>query len=48
MLLISAYRDIIIPDLERMVEGVSDGGKKKVIVVKQEDEAGLHQDNTYL
>ena len=43
MSLISAYRDVIIPDLERMVEGVSDG-EKKVIVVKQEDGAGPHQD----
>ena len=28
MSLISAYRDVIIPDLQKMVEGVSDGGEK--------------------
>ena len=34
MSLISAYHDVIIPDLENMVGGVSDNGTKKVIVFK--------------
>ena len=48
MSLILAYRDVIIPDLEKMVEGVSDNGKKKLITVKQKDGAGPYQDKTYL
>ena len=47
--LLKTYKDIIIPDIERkVVERFSNNGTRKVIVLKQEDGAGLHNDKTYL
>ena len=47
--LLSVYKEQIIPDLEeKIVNRLSMGGTRKVIIVKQEDGAGLHQDGTYL
>ena len=47
--LLKLYEDIIVPDIERkVVDRFSEGGKYKVIIVKQEDSAGLHQDKTYV
>ena len=43
-----AYRDVIIPDLKRLVDGVSLSSTKNMIMVKHEDDVGLHQDKTYL
>ena len=47
--LLKCYQDQIIPDIERkIVDRFSNGGTRKVIVLKQEDGAGLHNDKTYL
>ena len=49
MSLLQQYRDVIVPDLERkVVQRLSDDGRKKVSIVFQEDGAGLHTDKTYL
>ena len=49
MSLLKAYRDTIVPDLERkVVERFSENGSKKVCIVMQEDGAGLHTNATYL
>ena len=43
------YQDIIIPDLEeKIVKKYNNNGTQRVVIVKQEDGAGLHQDKTYL
>ena len=43
--LLKCYRDIIIPALEeKIVNKLSEGGKIKVVIVKQEDNAGLHME----
>eukprot|EP00957_Ditylum_brightwellii_P184213 14031077-Ditylum_brightwellii.AAC.1 len=47
--LLREYQTKILPDIERkVVQRFSEGGTKKVIIVKQEDNAGLHQDQTYV
>ena len=47
--LLKVYQDIIIPDLEdKICKPYSNNGRRKVVIVKQEDGAGLHQDKTYL
>ena len=47
--LLKLYREQIIPAIERkIVDAFSENGKYKVLVVKQEDNAGLHGESTYL
>ena len=47
--LLKFYQDQIIPALEeKVVQQLSENGKVKVVIVKQEDNAGLHNDKTYL
>eukprot|EP00957_Ditylum_brightwellii_P000407 31534-Ditylum_brightwellii.AAC.1 len=47
--LLKEYQTNILPEVERkVVQRFSEGGTKKVIIVKQEDNAGLHQDQTYV
>ena len=46
--LLKLYQDQIIPDLEeKIVRKYSEGGTRRVVVVRQEDGAGVHQDKTY-
>ena len=47
--LLKAYKEQIIPDLEeKIVRKYSNNGQRRIVIVKQEDGAGLHQDKTYL
>ena len=47
--LLKIYKEQIIPDFEKkVVEKYNNNGNRKVIIVKQEDSAGLHTDKTYL
>ena len=47
--LLKVYKDTIIPDLEeKIVRRFSNNGVRQVVIVKQEDGAGLHQDCKYL
>ena len=47
--LLKEYKEKIIPAIEqKVVERFNNGGQRKVIVLKQEDGAGLHNDKTYL
>ena len=47
--LLDIYKEEIIPMIERkVVDKFSNNGRRKVIIVKQEDSAGPHQDSTYL
>ena len=47
--LLEFYKEKIIPALEeKVLEQLSDNGKVKVVIVKQENNAGLHNDKTYL
>lgn len=47
--LLNIYKEHIIPDLEeKVVKKYNENGTRKIIVVKQEDGAGLHQDKTYI
>ena len=49
MSLLKVYQETIIPTLEeKVVQQFSENGQKKVIIVKQEDRAGLHTDGTYV
>ena len=49
MSLLKVYQEQIIPDLEeKIVKVYNNNGTRKVVIVKQEDGAGLHQDKTYL
>ena len=49
MSLLKEYKEKIIPSIERnVVEKFNNSGQRKVIVLKQEDGAGLHTDKTYL
>ena len=46
--LLKVYKEIIIPDIEeKLVRPYSEGGTRRVIIVKQEDGAGLHTNTTY-
>ena len=47
--LLKVYQEKIIPDLEeKIVRRFNNNGTRSVVIVKQEDGAGLHQDKTYL
>ena len=47
--LLKMYQEQIIPDIEKkIVERFSNNGKRKVIIVKQEDSAGPHREAKYL
>ena len=47
--LLKLYKEEIIPALEeKVVKQLSDNGKVRVVIMKQEDNAGLHNDKTYL
>ena len=47
--LLKVYQEKVIPAIEeKVVERFSQNGQRKVIIVKQEDGAGLHTDSTYL
>ena len=47
--LLKVYQEQIVPDFEeKVVRKFSNNGTRKVVIVKQEDGAGLHQDRTYL
>ena len=47
--LLKIYRDEIIPALEsKVVERFSENGRRKIVIIKQEDNAGLHTDWTYI
>ena len=47
--LLMVYQEKIIPDLEeKIMRKYNNNGTRKVVIVKQEDGAGLHQDKTYL
>ena len=47
--LLQVYDEQIIPALEtKVVAAYNQGGTRRVIIVKQEDGAGLHQDSTYV
>ena len=47
--LLHQYKNVIIPAMEeKIVRQFSNNGTRKVIIVKQEDGAGLHMDSTYL
>ena len=49
MSLLKVYQETIVPDLEeKVVRRYNNNGMRKVVIVKQEDGAGLHQDRTYL
>ena len=49
MSLLRVYENTIIPDLEeKIVRRFNNYGTRKVVIVKQEDGAGLHQDQTYM
>ena len=49
MSLLKVYQDTIVPALEEKVVGrLNEGGERQVVIVKQEDGAGLHQDGTYV
>ena len=45
--LLSVYQREIIPAIEEKYAGISEGGRFKVVSVKQEDGAGPHQDALY-
>ena len=46
--LLNLYQETIIPILEeKVVKSINENGKVKVVIVKQEDNAGLHTDATY-
>ena len=48
MFLLWKYRDVIIPAMEEKIVRQFDYiGTRKVVIVKQEDGAGLHMDSTY-
>ena len=47
--LLRLYKEFIIPAIEKKIcEKYSDNGKIKIIIVKQEDGAGVHTDKTYV
>ena len=47
--LLKLYEEHIIPDIEsKIVQKYSENGKYKIVIVKQEDGAGLHTDKEYL
>ena len=47
--LLQVYREKIIPKIEeKVVQRFNCNGTRKIIIVKQEDGAGLHTDSTYL
>ena len=47
--LLKCYKEQIIPDMERKIkERFSNGGSREVIILKQEDGAGLHTHKTYI
>ena len=49
MSLLKAYQDTVIPALEeKVVNRFGENGQKKIVIVKQEDGAGLHTDSTYV
>ena len=46
--LLQVYKDEIIPAIEdKIVSVLNKNGKRKICIVKQEDSAGAHQDQTY-
>ena len=47
--LLKVYKEHIIPDLEeKIVRRFNNNGNRKIVIIKQEDGAGLHQDKMYL